>query len=80
MSYPSTVNIEYKDEEQYFPIFFYFCNSNKLCIMESNTNELIQKALYSTPFLSVFTINLKLILLQSNLEPIGGGDDPDIDW
>ena len=48
--------------------------------MENNTNELIQKALYSTPSLRILTTNLEVSFLQSNLEPIGGGDDPDIDW
>ena len=35
---------------------------------------------YQTPSLRIIDINLELSFLESNLEPIGGGDDPDIDW
>lgn len=35
---------------------------------------------YQTPSLRVIEADLELSFLQSNLEPIGGGDDPDIDW
>ena len=35
---------------------------------------------YQTPSLRLIDTNLETNLLASNLEPIGGGDDPDIDW
>ncbi len=35
---------------------------------------------YLTPSLRFIETNLEVSFLQSNLEPIGGGDDPDIDW
>ena len=35
---------------------------------------------YQTPSLRLIEINAETSFLQSNLEPIGGGDDPDIDW
>ncbi len=35
---------------------------------------------YQTPSLRLIDTNLEYNLLASNLEPIGGGDDPDIDW
>jgi hypothetical protein len=35
---------------------------------------------YLAPSLKILSTNLEMPFLQSNLEPIGGGDDPDIDW
>ena len=35
---------------------------------------------YQAPSLRIITTNLEISFLASNLEPIGGGDDPDIDW
>lgn len=35
---------------------------------------------YQTPSLRLIDTNLETAFLASNLEPIGGGDDPDIDW
>ncbi len=35
---------------------------------------------YLTPVFRFIETNLEISFLQSNLEPIGGGDDPDIDW
>ena len=35
---------------------------------------------YLPPSLRVIDTNMETSFLQSNLEPIGGGDDPDIDW
>jgi hypothetical protein len=35
---------------------------------------------YQTPSLRFIETNLEISFLQSNLESIGGGDDPDIDW
>ena len=47
--------------------------------MKNNTPEEIRKA-YQTPSLRFIETNLEESFLQSNLEPIGGGDDHDIDW
>ena len=46
----------------------------------NGTIELIPKEAYTTPSLRIIETNLETSFLQSNLEPIGGGDDPDIDW
>ena len=35
---------------------------------------------YQAPSLRIIVMNTEVSFLQSNLEPIGGGDDPDIDW
>lgn len=35
---------------------------------------------YLAPALRVIDTRLETSFLQSNLEPIDGGDDPDIDW
>ena len=35
---------------------------------------------YQAPSLRLIDMNFETSFLQSNLEPIGGGDDPDIDW
>ena len=43
-------------------------------IIDKTRNE------YQVPSLRIITTNLETSFLQSNLEPIGGGDDPDIDW
>ena len=40
----------------------------------------MSKETYLTPSLRLITTNLELSFLQSNLEPIDGGDGPDIDW
>ena len=48
-------------------------------IMKSSTNELIKEA-YATPSLRIIPTYLETSFLASNLEPIDGGDDPDIDW
>ena len=47
--------------------------------MKNNT-PVEPKEVYQTPSLRVVSTNLETAFLQSNLEPIGGGDDPDIDW
>lgn len=47
--------------------------------MKSNTPNESRKD-YQTPSLRIIEANLEASFLQSNLEPIGGGDDPDIDW
>jgi len=48
--------------------------------MNNNTNEPQMKVAYVVPSLRIITIKVETSFLQSNLEPIGGGDDPDIDW
>ena len=35
---------------------------------------------YISPSLRVVPLTTEFSFLQSNLEPIDGGDDPDIDW
>ena len=35
---------------------------------------------YQAPAMRVIDTRLETSFLQSNLEPIDGGDDPDIDW
>ena len=35
---------------------------------------------YLTPSLRIIATRQELSFLASNLEPIDGGDDPDIDW
>lgn len=35
---------------------------------------------YLAPSLRIIDTTLEVSFLQSNLEPIGGGDDPDIEW
>ena len=48
--------------------------------MKNSTNELMPKKDYSVPSLRLIATNLEISFLQSNLEPIDGGDNPDIDW
>ena len=47
--------------------------------MKNNTSNVFRND-YQTPTLREITVNLETSFLQSNLEPIGGGNDPDIDW
>ena len=47
--------------------------------MKSNTFNESGKE-YHIPSMRFIDTNLETSFLQSNLEPIGGGDDPDIDW
>ena len=35
---------------------------------------------YQAPSLRFVLTNMEMSFLASNLEPIDGGDDPDIDW
>ena len=49
-------------------------------IMRNSTKEYILKETYKTPSLRIIDTTLETSFLQSNLEPIGGGDDPDIEW
>ena len=45
-----------------------------------NTTLIKSRQDYQAPSLRFIETNLETSFLQSNLEPIGGGDDPDIDW
>ena len=47
--------------------------------MKDNTPNESRKD-YQTPCGHFIEPNLEISFLQSNLETIGGGDDPDIDW
>lgn len=44
--------------------------------------EIIRNArdAYQVPSLRIINTSLEMSFLASNLEPIDGGDDPDIDW
>lgn len=42
--------------------------------------SIMTKLDYLTPSLRLIDANLENNFLASNLEPIDGGDDPDIDW
>lgn len=48
--------------------------------MNNNCYDLLTKGSYSAPSVRLIATNLEKSFLQSNLEPIGGGNDPDIDW
>ena len=47
--------------------------------MKNYTTDMKRKD-YQTPSLRFIETNMETSFLQSNLEPIGGGDNPDIDW
>ena len=63
----------------FFRGFFLFLHIIAYCVMKNSTTE-CQKVIYMMPSLRVNDANLESSFLQSNLEPIGGGDDPDIEW
>ena len=46
----------------------------------NSTNEFMPKEVYAAPTLRLVGVSFETFFLASNLEPIGGGDDPDIDW
>jgi hypothetical protein len=56
---------------------FYICRKKLIKIMETTKDTRNE---YQIPSLRIITTNIESSFLQSNLEPIGGGDDPDIDW
>ena len=62
-----------------FSDFSVILQVNAFRIMNS-TNDLISKEVYVAPSLRLIDTSLETSFLASNLEPIGGGDDPDIDW
>ena len=45
-----------------------------------NTFEITTKVEYTSPSLRIIDSALETSFMASNLEPIDGGDDPDIDW
>ena len=47
--------------------------------MKNNTPNESRKD-YQTPCGEIIETNLEISFLQSNLESIDGGDDPEIDW
>jgi hypothetical protein len=59
-------------------LFLIFANYNFPYMKNNTLNE--SRKDYQTPSLRFIETDLEMSLLQSNLEPIGGGDDPDIDW
>ena len=44
------------------------------------SEKLILREGYVAPSMRIVDLKLDQSFLASNLEPIGGGDDPDIDW
>ena len=58
--------------------FSTFASQRKLHM--NNTPIKSRQEDYQTPSLRLIDTNLETNLLASNLEPIDGGDDPDIDW
>ncbi len=59
--------------------FSVFLHVNAIHIMKNNTPNESRKD-YQIPSLRFIETNFETSFLQSNLEPIDGGDDPDIDW
>ncbi len=45
-----------------------------------NNKPIKSRKNYQTPSLRFIETSLETSFLQSNLEPIGGGDNPDIEW
>ena len=45
-----------------------------------NTELVVLGKEYQSPSLRLIATQSETSFLQSNLEPIDGGDDPDIDW
>ena len=66
-------------EDKKFSNLFLIFASQYCPHMKNNTSSESRKN-YQTPSLRYIETNLGMSFLQSNLEPIGGGDDPDIDW
>lgn len=60
-------------------IFYVFLQIYATRIMKNNTPNESRKD-YQIPSLRFIETNLETSFLQSNLEPIDGGNDPDIDW
>ena len=48
--------------------------------MTPTEQEPEKKAAYGAPCCRMIPLSVESAFLQSNTEPIGGGDNPDIDW
>lgn len=48
--------------------------------MNTPVDKDLKRSDYIVPSIRCFNVFQELSFLASNLEPIGGGDDPDIDW
>ena len=59
--------------------FYYFCNLTTSTRMKYSESRHQQEG-YVSPSMRFIDLKLDQSFLASNLEPIGGGDDPDIDW
>ena len=59
--------------------FSYFCNLITSTHMKYSETHQPQEG-YAAPSLRIVDLELDQSFLASNLEPIDGGDDPDIDW
>lgn len=45
-----------------------------------NTELIVLREEYHSPTMRLISTEMEVSFLLSNLEPIGGGDNPDIDW
>ena len=71
----------HKKDDQLFQtglIFIIFVSTNYPHMMNNTPNEARKE--YQAPALRFVETALEYSFLQSNLEPIGGGNDPDNDW
>ncbi len=48
--------------------------------LDLHAEFIIQEKLYASPMASAISVEIEDMFATSNLEPIVGGDDPDIDW
>ena len=72
------------DEKNYsfignFHVFSYFCSLITSTHMKYSEIHQHQED-YTAPSVRIVDLALDQSFLASNLEPIVGGDDPDIDW
>ena len=59
--------------------FSYFCSLITSAHMKYSETQHFQEG-YVTPSIRIVDLEQDQSFLTSNLEPIDGGDDPDIDW
>ena len=59
--------------------FFYICSLITSSHMKYSETHQPQEG-YTAPSMRIVDLKLDQSFLASNLEPIDGGDDPDIDW
>ena len=67
------------NDNRFFLEFSYFCNLITSAHMKYSETHQPQED-YTAPYLRIVDLKLDQSFLASNLEPIGGGDDPDIEW